>query len=238
MYIAIVYATLYAFFAAFPIVFQQDRHFSPGEGGLAFLGVGLGIAIGTSLAPIQNRLYWRAMDKSENGRAPPEARLYMPMVGAIVLPAGLFWFAWTSLPPTHWIVPIFAGVPFGTGLAQIMQGLVQYIMDTYTIYCASAIASTVILRSILAAIFPLISPAMYSRLGDEWATTVFAFLSLACTPLPFLFFRYGPLIRSKSKFASGHEGGMLLATSPTSPLETLHEKEKGTAVNEKDHDAP
>ena len=29
-----------------------------------------------------------------------------------------------------------------------MQGLVQYIMDTYTIYCASAIASTVILRCI------------------------------------------------------------------------------------------
>lgn len=69
-----------------------------------------------------------------------------------------------------------------------MQGLVQYIMDTYTIYCASAIASTVILRSVFAATFPLISPAMYSHLGDQWAASVFAFLSLACTPLPFLFY--------------------------------------------------
>lgn len=94
----------------------------------------------------------------------------------------------TSLPPTQWIVPILGGFPFGCGIAQIMQGLVQYIMDTYTIYCASAIASTVVLRSAMAAVFPLISPAMYSHLGPRWAASVFAFLSLACTPLPFLFY--------------------------------------------------
>lgn len=73
MYISIVYAILYAFFAAYPIVFQEYRGFSPGEGGLAFLGVGLGVAIGTSLAPYQNRLYWRAMEQSPTGKAPPEA---------------------------------------------------------------------------------------------------------------------------------------------------------------------
>ena len=94
----------------------------------------------------------------------------------------------TSLPPIHWIVPILAGVPFGIGVAQIMTGLVQYLMDCYTIYCASAIASTVILRSILAAVFPLISPAMYKNLGVHWASSVFAFLSVVCMPLPFLFF--------------------------------------------------
>ena len=73
LYIGIVYAILYAFFAAFPIVFQETRGFSPGQGGLAFLGVGLGTAIGTALAPLNNRLYWRAMEKSGTGKAPPEA---------------------------------------------------------------------------------------------------------------------------------------------------------------------
>ena len=73
LYISIVYATLYAFFAAFPIVFQQIRHFSPGEGGLAFLGVGAGVVLGTSRAPYQSKLYWRAMERSETGKAPPEA---------------------------------------------------------------------------------------------------------------------------------------------------------------------
>ena len=72
IYIAIAYATLYAFFAAYPIVFQQRRGFSEGEGGLAFLGIGVGNLIGLSLAPIQNRLYWRAMDRN-GGRTVPEA---------------------------------------------------------------------------------------------------------------------------------------------------------------------
>lgn len=83
---------------------------------------------------------------------------------------------------------MLAGIPTGTGVAFIMQGLVQYIMDTYTIYCASAIASTVLLRSVLAAIFPLISPPMFKKLGDQWAMSLFAFLSVACMPLPILFY--------------------------------------------------
>lgn len=115
-YVAIVYGTLYAQFSAYPIIFQQHRGFSPGEGGLAFLGLGLGVVLGTATSQIQNRFYWRAMDRSENGRAPPEAyvllrtfvfqgldhsltscysrRLHMSMVGGILLPIGLFWFAW------------------------------------------------------------------------------------------------------------------------------------------------
>lgn len=201
MYIAIAYAILYSFFAAYPIVFQEGRGFSPGQGGLAFLGVGAGILIGTSLAPVQNRLYWRAMDRSETGRAPPEARLYLPMIGAMLLPVGLFWFAWTTDRPIHFIVPILAGLPTGMGIAQIMTGLVQYLMDTYTIYCASAIAATVLLRSILAAAFPLISPPLFKNLGNHWSVSVFAFISVACMPLPWLFFKYGHWIRSKSKFA-------------------------------------
>lgn len=231
VYISIVYAILYAFFAAFPIVFQDIRGFSPGQGGLAFLGVGLGVTIGTALAPYQNKLYHRAMRKSVTGRAPPEARLYMPMMGAILCPAGLFWFAWTSLPPIHWIVPILAGVPYGIGVAQIMQGLIQYLMDTYTIYCASAIASTVVCRSVLAAVFPLISPAMYNHLGVHWAPSVFAFLSLACAPLPFLFYKYGPIIRSKSAFAKSQD--FADTRGIVSPEETLQEKEKGKQPQDK-----
>ncbi|CAL1704107.1 unnamed protein product [Somion occarium] len=201
LYISIAYAILYSFFAAFPIVFQEHRHFSTGQGGLAFLGVGAGVVIGSALTPIQNRLYWRAMDRSPEGKAPPEARLYLPMFSAIVLPIGLFWFAWTTDLPVHYIVPILAGIPIGLGTAQIMIGLTQYLIDTYGIFCASAIAATVLLRSILAAVFPLISPPMYKKLGNHWAVTIFACIALACTPIPWLFYKYGALIRSKSQYA-------------------------------------
>ncbi|KIM80900.1 hypothetical protein PILCRDRAFT_72793 [Piloderma croceum F 1598] len=184
IYVSFAYATLYAMFSAFPIVFQEHRHFTAGQSGLAFLGIGLGICTGSSLTPIQNRIYWRAIDRSETGRAPPEARLHLAMFGGSLLPISLFWFAWTTQPSIHWIVPIIAGVPFGTAVALILISLTAYLMDTYTIYSASAIASTVVLRSACAAAFPLFSPPMFAKLGDQWACSVFAFMALACTPMP------------------------------------------------------
>ncbi|PIL23769.1 MFS general substrate transporter [Ganoderma sinense ZZ0214-1] len=222
IYIAIAYATLYAFFAAYPIVFQHHRGFSEGEGGLMFLGIGIGNLLGLSFVPVQNRLYWRAMDRND-GRTIPEARLYMPMVGGVFLPISLFWFAWTSDPPIHWIVPALAGIPFGFSCAIIMQGLVQYLMDAYSIYCSSAIASTVVTRSVVAAIFPLISPTLYGNLGDSWACSVFAFLATACMPVPFLFYKYGSWIRSKSKWAL-QDNGAIIHTEPPSRME-IDEKE-------------
>lgn len=75
VYIAIAYATLYAFFAAYPIVFQHHRGFSEGQGGLMFLGIGIGNLLGLSFVPVQNRLYWRAMDRND-GRTIPEAYVY------------------------------------------------------------------------------------------------------------------------------------------------------------------
>ena len=87
-----------------------------------------------------------------------------------------------------WLPPIMAGAPFGTGVALVMQGLTQYLMDAYQIYGASALAATVVLRSICAAVFPIVVPIMYRRLGDGWASSVFGFLVAACMPLPFLFY--------------------------------------------------
>ncbi|PPQ66843.1 hypothetical protein CVT26_009622 [Gymnopilus dilepis] len=201
IYVSILYGTLYALFSGFPIVFQDHRHFSPGEGGLAFIGVGIGISCGTASQSIQNRIYWKSMEKSPTGRAPPEARLHMAILGAVLAPIGLWWFAWTSRPSIHWMVPILAGIPFGTGISQILQSLTTYLMDAYNIYFASAIAATVVLRSICGAAFPLFSPSMFNALGDEWAMSVFACLSTACMPIPLLFWKYGWWIRKRSRFA-------------------------------------
>jgi len=93
----------------------------------------------------------------------------------------------TTRPSIHWIVPILSGIPFGIGVAQILQSLTTYLMDTYGIYFASAIAATVVLRSTCGALFPLFSPAMFETLGDEWAMSIFACFSTICMPIPLLF---------------------------------------------------
>ncbi|KAF8605506.1 MFS general substrate transporter [Ceratobasidium sp. AG-I] len=200
IYTALVYGTLYGLFAAFPVVFQRGRHFTAGEGGLAFLGVGLGIVIATALTPINNKIYYRAMAKG-NGTAPPEARLVMGCVGAVLLPISMTWFAWTTYPSVHYIVPIVAGVPFGAGMLLVFNSVITYLIDSYTLYAASALAANAVMRSIMGAVFPLFTPRMYASLGDQWACMVFAFLALVCTPMPFLFYRYGPAIRARSSFS-------------------------------------
>lgn len=39
---------------------------------------------------------------------------------------------------------------------------------------------------------------MYKSLGPHWAGTLLALLEAACIPIPFVFYRYGWKIRSKS----------------------------------------
>jgi hypothetical protein len=61
-------------------------------------------------------------------------------------------------------------------------------MDAYALYFASALAAQFFLRCVCAAAFPLFTPPMFRALGEEWACSVFAFLSLACMPVPALFY--------------------------------------------------
>lgn len=64
------------------------------------------------------------------------------------------------------------------------------------------LAANAVLRSLFGAAFPLFTTQMYARLGINWASTLVAFLALACTPMPFLFYRYGPAIRARCRYAS------------------------------------
>lgn len=89
IYMAILYGTLYMLFGAFPIVYQQNRGWSQGIGGLAFLGVAIGMLIGVAYSVWDNKRY-SEVEKKHGGEAPPEARLPPGMVGAVALPIGMF----------------------------------------------------------------------------------------------------------------------------------------------------
>jgi MFS family permease len=200
-YASVIYGTLYMLFAAFPIVYEKGRGWNPGVGGLPFLGVMVGMFVGVAYAIVDNRRYIR-IQKKHNGFAPPEARLVPCMVSAIIIPLGLFWFAWTNSPSLHWMASVAAMVPFGCGLVLIYLGIVNYLIDSYTIYAASVIAAMSVLRYSFGGIFPLFTTYMYQGLGFHWASSIPAFVSVACMPLPFLFFKYGAKIRKRCKYAA------------------------------------
>jgi hypothetical protein len=193
--------TLYMCFAAFPIVFQEYRGWSEGIGGLSFLGVAVGMLSGVLYALYDNGRYAKVVAEHK-GIAPPEARLPPGIVGSVLLPVGLFWFAWTNGPNIHWIVPIIASGFFAAGLVLVFLSLLNYLIDSYVIYAASVLAANSVVRSLFGAAFPLFTTYMFQNLGIHWASSVPAFLALACMPFPFLFWRYGEAIRVRCKYAA------------------------------------
>lgn len=200
-YAALIYGVLYMLFEAIPIVYEDKRGWNAGVGGLPFLGVMVGVLCGVVYTMKDNKRYIRTQE-AHDGFAPPEARLPPCMTSAVTIPIGLFWFAWTNSPSIHWICSVAALVPFGFGLLLIYMGIVNYLIDSYTIYSASVLAGMSVFRYAFGATFPLFSSYMYQGLGIHWASSVPAFLSVLCMPLPFLFYKYGERIRQRSKYAA------------------------------------
>ncbi|KAJ6112034.1 bicyclomycin resistance protein [Penicillium sp. IBT 18751x] len=200
-YAALIYGVLYMLFEAIPIVYEEKRGWSAGIGGLPFLGVMVGVLCGVVYTVQDNKRYIRAQEAHE-GFAPPEARLPPCMTSAVTIPIGLFWFAWTNSPSIHWLCSVAALIPFGFGLLLIYMGIVNYLIDSYTIYSASVLAGMSVFRYAFGATFPLFSSYMYEGLGIHWASSIPAFLSVLCMPLPFLFYKYGDRIRQRCKYAA------------------------------------
>ena len=82
---------------------------------------------------------------------------------------------------------------------------------------ASAIAANGIFRYTLGAVFPLFtvqsewllvcvngclltSCTVYSALGIGWATSLLGFLSALMFPIPWVFYKWGPNIRARSRY--------------------------------------
>lgn len=202
IYLSIVYGTLYLLFEAFPIVFQQQRGWSAGVSGLAFLGLLAGFVLALLWQIFgENRRYSNYL-RQNNGVAPPEQRLVPGAIGGLFLTGGMFWFAWTAAPVSiPWIVPILACVPFGFGMVLVFLSVLLYLIDAYLIYAASVSASNSFMRSFAAVAFPLFAVNMYEGLGINWASTLLAFMALACVPFPFIFIKWGASIRSHCKYS-------------------------------------
>ena len=205
IYVAIIYGVLYSLFGAFPIVFQKYRGWSPGIGGLAFLGVLVGMLIALAyIIFFENPRYGRIADQ-HGGIAPPEVRLVPAMIGAVSIVIGLAIFAATDSPDIPWIAPIIGGGPFGLGMVLIFLSVMSYLTDSYLIYAASVLASNSVIRSLFGFAFPLFTPNLYSiggRNGIHWGPAIAGLLALICLPFPFIFYKYGAKIRERCKYAS------------------------------------
>jgi len=157
LYVACEFATLFSFFAAFPLVFQGVYGFGIEESGLVFLSLVVGCLLGALTVLLCDVFLYRPRAvKLPGHHIPPEYRLYPAMIGSIGLPIGLFWFAWTSRVDVSWASPVVAIMVFAWGNLCVFVSTTQYIVDTYHgLTVASVMSANSLARYGLAAAFPL-----------------------------------------------------------------------------------
>lgn len=82
----------------------------------------------------------------------------------------------------------------------LFLGITAYLTDCYAEYSTSARAANTLLRSLFGAVFAIFAENMYNKLGTPWATSLLGFLAMIMASLPMLLYKYGPKIRTASKF--------------------------------------
>ncbi|CZR53057.1 probable fluconazole resistance protein [Phialocephala subalpina] len=221
IYMAFIYGLLYLFLTAYPIVFQRIHHMAPGVGGLPYFGMIIGMLCAGVFVILLQPSYNKKLIAND-GVPIPEWRLPPVIVGGVSFAIGLLWFGWSGYKESiHWIVPTLSGLFTGFGLLAIFLQSLNYLVDAYLMFAASAIAGNTFLRSLAGAGFPMFSQYMFASLHVNWAGTLLGLVAFALVPIPVAFYFYGARIRRKSAFA------------PTNPMEPVGEEEEPPMVTEK-----
>ncbi|KAJ4155003.1 hypothetical protein LMH87_000269 [Akanthomyces muscarius] len=200
-YLGLVYAVFYMSFQAYPIIYQGLYHLSPGETGLTYLSVGVGAAIAFPIFWNWDAVLARAQARGAAWTKREEyRRLPLACIGGPLFVISLFWMGWSARPGVHFVVPLLAGIPFGMGMILIFFAILNYLVDAYEIFAASANAASSTSRSILAVVLPFATTRMFERLGIAGACSLLGGLLAVMCIIPFVFIWKGEAIRARSKF--------------------------------------
>ncbi|SJM86982.1 probable Fluconazole resistance protein 1 [Zygosaccharomyces bailii] len=202
-YIALGYGTFYLFFEAFPIVFVEVHHFTVIQLGLAYLGFSVGSLLAFMISLSFFTLYLPPIVK--RGKFTPEILLKLSMWVCWCGPLALFLFGWTA--SMHWILPIIAELFFVLFLFNLFQAVFAYLATSYPKYVASVFAGNGLFRASFACAFPLFGRAMYDNLAIDgypvgWGSSIVGFTTVALAAIPFILYKAGPCLRSKSSFSA------------------------------------
>jgi hypothetical protein len=189
---------IYMFTESVAVVYTTPGFdFSYPESSLAFIAMAIGVMFSAVPRYVDVKRYAAAGSK-----ATPELKLNGFLMAAPALAIGLWIFAWT-IPPhvhAHWIVSMIGLVLVGFAATEISYTLQGYLTDAYTIYASSALSGLASMRAIIASVAPLIAQQMYSNLDNNSASSILASLATLFLGAPILFLRFGPRMRSKSRF--------------------------------------
>ena len=198
-----VFGLFYLFITTLPEVFYLARGWTKTTGVLPNMALFCGTFSGCIINMMYAKVYARKV-RDNGGIVIPEERFPLLMGVGWLMPAGILLCSWTASKSIHWIVPCIGIYLIGLGFITIFQGCLNYLVDTYTKYSASAIASNTFLRSIFAAAFPLFAKQLFVNVGVQWGGSILGFVALGMIPIPFVLYKYGAVIRTKKTYVGSY----------------------------------
>ncbi|KAF2276224.1 MFS general substrate transporter [Westerdykella ornata] len=197
LYISFVFGLLYMLFTTVTPTFVRTYGFSPELSGLAYLGIGLGAMLGIVVVARTSDSTVVKLTKRNKGIYEPEMRLPLMVFFGMLIPAGLFWYGWSTEKHTHWISPILSLLPFGFGMMGLFAPMQTYLIDAFPTHAASAVAAMTTLRCLFGGLLPLAGPSMFGRLGLGWGNSLLGFIGVAMVPVPVAIWKYGGYVRKR-----------------------------------------
>ncbi|KAL3451994.1 MFS general substrate transporter [Aspergillus insuetus] len=223
LYMTVIYIVLFTFFDGYPYIFQEVYEISAGLTNIIWVAMYVGIALASLWVPVvyvwtkkefaaasaspamsSNEAEGSSSDDESPKKAHPtrpENRLWFAMLGAPFIPIGLFWMGWTDYKSISIWSPIIASAVFGFGTINVFISSYMYVIDSYDAYAASALGFMTVSRYCAAGGMTVVGIPFYSNMGVHYTLTILGCISVVMTPLPYVFWKFGHVIRGWSKFA-------------------------------------
>ena len=211
IYMTVLYILIFTFLHGFTFIFSTTYGyggFRKGLTGTVFVAIVIGVALAVAATPVFHFYRKKGLDRvraadGPDADFPPENRLLPAVFGSTLLPASLFWLAWTN--SVHEISPwsdIGAEVLFGIALMIIFASIYHYVIESYQTESAGAVASITFMRYYASGGMVMADIPMYRALGVRWTLTLLGAVGIVLIPVPWLFWKFGDRIRRKSRFAA------------------------------------
>lgn len=209
LYQGIVFGCQYLLMSEFPRAFYAAYRQPPGIASLHYLALLLAFLLAGQVGGRLVDVVYRRLSERNGGEGRPEFKLPILMITGILMPSGLLLYGWTLEYRVHWVVPDIGIFLVACGVRGAVFGSILYVVDSVTVYSASAASSLVMMRGALSFSFPLFAPAMYAKLGQGWGNSLLALVTAVVgLPAPFVLYRYGPALRRNS--TASREGMRLM----------------------------
>ncbi|KAJ5161151.1 hypothetical protein N7492_006543 [Penicillium capsulatum] len=221
LYMTVLYIVLFTFFDGYTYIFTDVHGLSQGLTNIVWVAMYVGILLSTLLVvPIYRATKTEftaaahAADRADptvdlhaldGVHTRPEIRLWFAMVGAPFIPISLFWMGWTDFPSVSVWSPIIASSFFGLGTICVFISSYMYVIDSYSIYAASALGFMTVSRYFAAGGMTIVGIPFYQNMGVHWTLTILGCISAIMVPVPYVFYRFGPVIRQWSRYAVAEE---------------------------------